>query len=104
MGSSGNATPTPVTEFLFEMQGKTIVRFRISRLDGHSTQVLKDEEGLWVLVEPVEEQGDSARIESGLTTIAGLRLITKLETDLDKKIIGLDPPVNEGEIEFDTGE
>jgi len=88
--------------------GKTttmrIVRFRISSMDGHTIEVLKDEEGLWELVEPVEEQGDSARIESGLTTIAELRLITKLETDLDKKIIGLDPPVNEGEIESETGE
>ena len=73
-------------------------------MDRHTIEVLKAEEGLWELVEPVEEQGDSAWIESGLTTIAELRLITKLETDLDKRIIGLDPPVNEVEIEFETGE
>lgn len=102
--SSGNATPTPAIEFLFETQGETIVRFRFSNMDGHSIEVLKAEDGLWELVEPVEKQGDSARIESGLSTIAGLRLITKLDTDLDKRIIGLDPPVNELEIELENGE
>lgn len=99
---SEEETPNEAVEFLIDTKGILVVGLRISSPDGHSMEVRKKADGMWELIGSEDKQIDLGRIESTISSVEELRLVTKLNTELDKKIIGLDPPRYKLEVELEN--
>lgn len=92
-GSLGKAevTPTQEPDFLFDLQGKSIIGLRILDRAGKSVEMQKVAGSIWTLVKPEGEPADTGRIESAIEQAGSLRILATLESALELDTIGLNP-------------
>jgi Domain of unknown function (DUF4340) len=97
------ATPTPGVTLLIDTGGKTITGMRITASDGDLLELIKDAGGGWELVNLPDEAADETRIESAISNIEGLRVLSELESPPDLDVIALDPAAYSLTITLDDG-
>lgn len=90
--AEAQATPTPGIAYLFEDLGGEVQRLRITAAGGDSLEVAAGAEGSWTLVEPAGEQADQSRIDSAVSQVQNLRIVSELANPPPVGEVGLDPP------------
>jgi hypothetical protein len=90
--SEAQATPTAGIAYLFDGLVGDIQRLRLTSTAGDALEVEGGLEGSWTLVEPSGEQADAARIDSAVSQVQNLRVVSDLENPPALDQVGLDPP------------
>lgn len=86
------ATPTPGIAYLFDGLAGEIQNLRISAASGENLEVEGGPEGDWRLVEPAGGQADVARIDSAVSQVQNLRIVSEMENPPPVDQVNLDPP------------
>jgi hypothetical protein len=86
------ATPTPGIAYLFDGLSGEIQSLRLSSASGENLEVEGGPEGSWRLVEPDGDEADEARIDSGVSQVQNLRIVSELENPPPANQVNLDPP------------
>jgi hypothetical protein len=101
--SAAEATPSPGANLLLEAEGKAITGLRISAIAGGLVEIEKDAGGAWALVNLPAEIADGAMIESVISEIEGMRVLSQIDSPPSMDVIGLDPPAYRLTIVYDDG-
>lgn len=96
--------PTSALEFLFEAPEERITGFTISSAENVEVELRKDIDGTWLLIKPESDTVDADRIESALLELGAFRVISRINSQLGKDLIGLDPPQYSMLVELDEGD
>ncbi len=91
LSSSSQATATPETKFLVNLDEKNIKSLQAEDSAGKVVALGRDANGVWTLVEPAGKQIDLAAAESGVTQLLSLPITLTLEPAFDPASIGLNP-------------
>jgi hypothetical protein len=90
--AEAQATHTPGIAYLFEDLGGEVQRLRIAAAGGDTVEVAGGAEGSWTLVESAGLQADEARIDSAVSQLQNLRIVSELENPPPVGEVSLDPP------------
>jgi hypothetical protein len=99
-----DATPTAGLTYLFDVQDSEVIGLRITGAGGDSVAMQRGEGGEWELSEPEGEPADQSRIDSAVTQVETLRVLSTLEQEPDADVIGLDPAEHRLAITLANGE
>lgn len=94
---SANATPTPfvsTTNYVFQDVISTEIQsVQLSGPDNQALALERDASGQWMIVQPKLEPADSVKVESTLSQLAALPLVSTPDLLIDLKALGLQPPL-----------
>lgn len=97
--------PTPTSGLLFpQLDVGKIVAFTLQRSESFERLVLEKMEGQWVLKEPAAEMTDTAIVESNLSQLVSLRILSAPTLNATLEELGLKPPVYRILIQLEDGE
>jgi hypothetical protein len=90
--SEAQTTPTQGIAYLFDDLEGDVQHLLISAASGENLEVEGGPEGSWALVEPAGGQADEARIDSAVSQVQNLSIISELENPPALDQVSLDPP------------
>lgn len=96
-----DATPVPPTEFLFDDGDGLPTSIDIKSDTGEQVTIARNEEGVWVLKQPVETDADQGAAEAAASQLNSLRIESRLE--VDSEAAGLVQPSYILTVETDAG-
>lgn len=85
------ATPTAGLTYLFDVQDSEVIGLRITGAGGDTVAMQRGEGGEWALSEPEGGPADQSRIDSAVSQVETLRVLSTLEQEPEAAVIGLDP-------------
>lgn len=85
------AEQTAKLDFFLEAPVERITGLTISSADGEQLVLQKSEDGSWMLIQPEGGHPDVERIDSVLLEIESFRVVSKLNSQIDKGLVGLAP-------------
>jgi hypothetical protein len=94
-------TSQPV-EFLFTDESGVPLGIEISDPDGEFVQIMRNEEGTWMLKQPTETVANQGMAEGAASQVTALRILSTL--DLAPEYAGLVPPSYLVTVDFSSGE
>lgn len=97
-------TPTTASSYLIDSLDNPIVAMKISDYLGNVVEVKRGAENMWELVDPMTQDSDASRIGSVVSGTERIRIISTVDTPIDLKVIGLNPPKYRIEITFTDGQ
>lgn len=83
--------PEDVVTYLFNAEDGVPTGIRIEAKTGEVVEVVKNAEGAWELIQPLEAAADSGSVEAAASQITTLRIEDTIP-DLDLDIVGLNDP------------
>jgi hypothetical protein len=97
-------TPTATTpaQMLFDLAGRAVSALDVSSGQGKTVSLARETEG-WTLLEPKSDSIDVASVESALSQLTAVRIVSTLETTADLAAYGLDQPAYTISITLDDG-
>lgn len=99
-----STTPAPGIQFLFETGGRRISGIVIYDSLGGRVELQRLENDTWTLIDPADGVADETRIQSAVSEIEALRLLSDLESLPEKDIVGLDTPAYYIKVIFEDGQ
>jgi len=97
------ATPTPASAAVFDIESANINGLRLEDINGSFLIVERDETGGWTLVEPRVEDVDVAAIDNAISQLLSANIQTTLNDPPAMADLGLDPPIFKVLIVLDDG-
>lgn len=92
----------PVSETIFVFnQESSVTTIEVSSPAGDVVQLERNEENVWVLIQPEETEADQGLAEAAASQVASMIVVNEIEGD--PSIFGLDEPVYTIAIGFDDG-
>ncbi len=85
-----DTTPTSPDEFLFTEINGLPTSIAIKNVSDEQVTVMRNDEGVWVLKQPVETEANQGSVEAAATQLTSLRIVSRPEVVPD--IVGLKPP------------
>jgi hypothetical protein len=101
--SEPTPTPTAITNF-FNFDEATIASLKIADDKGKLVSIARSQDGLWALEEPKAEYTDVAAVESAMTQLVALHIMTTLSATSDLAEYGLDHPAYTITVTLDGGQ
>lgn len=99
-----SATTEPAIQFLFETGGRKVNGIIIYDTLGGRIELENTNEAGWSLVEPSNGAADESRIQSAVSEIESLRILSKLESPPEKELVGLDKPAYYMKVIYEDGQ
>lgn len=94
-------TSQPV-EFLFTDESGIPMGIEITDTDGNVVEMVRNEEGTWLLKQPTETEANQGMAEASASQVTALRILSTL--DLAPEYAGLVPPSYLVTVKFSSGE
>jgi hypothetical protein len=95
-------TSTPAQESLFD-PNTNIIYLRLEKVGGPIVEMKLGDDGIWELTLPKAEKTDVGAIESAVTQLLSLRILTTLYTNPGLDTIGLASPADRISVGLDDG-
>lgn len=97
-------TAEPNIQFLFETGGRKVNGIIIYDSLGGRVELKKTNEDTWILVAPADGAADETRIQSAVSEIESLRILSKLESSPEKEMVGLERPSFYIKVTYEDGQ
>jgi hypothetical protein len=78
-----DATPVPPTEFLFDASLGAPVSIDIKSEAGEQVAIVRNEDGVWVLKQPIETEANQGSAEAAASQLSSLRIESRLKVASD---------------------
>lgn len=96
---------TPTSDLLLpQLDVGKIVKFTLQRAEDRQTLILEKMEGQWVLKQPEAPMTDSASVETNLSQLVSMRILSAPMLNATLEELGLKPPVYRLLIQLENGE
>lgn len=97
-----DATPVEPVEFLLSETDGIPTSIDIRNDSGERVQIIRDEDGLWVLEKPIKTEASQGSAEAAATQLSSLRIVS--HPDVAPDIVGLDPASYTMTVKLSSGE
>jgi len=96
------ATSEVAQTYLFTAEDGTPTSIQIESKTGDTVEVARGADNAWTVIQPIEAKADQAAVEAAATQITTMSILDTV-SDIDPKIVGLEPPEGVLTVKFTNG-
>ena len=96
-------TPSEQITYLFDSQGRTITGLRVADAEGKLVEIVRGVEASWVLNQPTGQEADVSKIETVISLLGSLQVLSTLEPSPPLDAIGLEPVAFQISVFYEDG-